>query len=94
MKFCTIITTQQLKHLYLIKTIQHETAENSGVDSDWYFYTMDIGDICLITNSNDEAVEEGWEVSIFDFPSCVIKGIGDLEDLIKIIKKNNRNSWI
>jgi hypothetical protein len=55
---------------------------------------MDIGDICLITNSNDEAVKDGWEVCIFDFPSCVIKGIGDLEDLIKIIKKNTRNSWI
>jgi hypothetical protein len=28
MKFCTIITTQQLKHLYLIKTIQHEYDPN------------------------------------------------------------------
>jgi len=27
-------------------------------------------------------------VSIFDFPSCVIKGLGDLENLIKIIKNN------
>ena len=68
--------------------IQRETIESSGSEKDWYYYTLDIGDIGLITNSNDEAVEEGWEVSIFDFPSCVIKGIGDLEDLIKIIKNN------
>ena len=32
--------------------MQHETAESSGADKDWYYYTMDIGDICLITNSN------------------------------------------
>jgi hypothetical protein len=36
----------------------------------------------------NEAVKHGWEVSIFDFPSCIIKGLGDLEDLIKIIKNN------
>jgi hypothetical protein len=72
--------------------MQHETAENSGADKDWYYYTMDIGDICLITNSNDEAVKDGWEVSIFDFPFCVIKGLGDLENLIKIIKNNTINS--
>ena len=70
--------------------MQHETAENSGADKDWYYYTMDIGDICLITNASDEVVESGWEVSIFDFPSCVIKGLGDLEDLIKIIRNNTK----
>jgi hypothetical protein len=69
--------------------VQHETIESSGHDTDWYYYTLDIGDICLITNSNDEAVKEGWEVSIFDFPSCIIKNIGDLKDLIKIIKNNS-----
>jgi hypothetical protein len=72
--------------------MQHETAENSDADKDWHYYTMDIGDICLITNSNDEAVKDGWEVSIFDFSSCVIKGLGDLENLIKIIKNNTINS--
>ena len=70
--------------------MQNETVENSGADTDWHYYTMDIGDICLITNASDEAAEHGWEVSIFDFPSCVIKGLGDLEDLIKIIKDNTK----
>ena len=68
--------------------IQHETIENSGSEKDWYYYTLDIGDICLITNSNDEAVKEGWEVSIFDFPSCVIKSPFDLKALISIFKNN------
>jgi hypothetical protein len=86
------MTEQAIKDLGF--EIQQETAESSGAQEDWYYYTLDIGDIGLITNSNDEAVKDGWEVCIFDFPSCVIKGIGDLEDLIKIIKKNTRNSWI
>ena len=69
--------------------IQRETIESSGHDTDWYYYTLDIGDIGLITNSNDEAVEEGWEVSIFDFPSCVIKSPFDLKALISIFKNNS-----
>jgi len=69
--------------------VQHETVESSGHDTDWHYYTLDIGDICLITNPNDEAVKDGWEASIFDFPSCVIKNIGDLKALINIIKKNS-----
>ena len=70
--------------------MQCETAESSGADKDWYYYTMDIGDICLITNENEKAVEHGWEVSIFDFDSCIIKASEDLEDLIKIIRNNTK----
>ena len=70
--------------------MQHETAENSDADKDWHYYTMDIGDICLITNDCEEAAEDGWEVSIFDAPSCVFKATDDLEDLIKIIQNNSK----
>jgi hypothetical protein len=70
--------------------IQHETMESSGCDKNWYFYTIDIGDICLITNDNESAIKNGWEVSIFDFSSCVIKDIIDLKSLINIINKNNK----
>lgn len=82
------MTEQDIKGLGF--EAQHQTAESLGAGKDWYYYTMDIGDICLITNASDEAVELGWEVSIFDFPSCVIKGLSDLEDLIKIIKNNTK----
>lgn len=81
-----IMTEQAIKDLGF--EAQHETTESSGADYDWYYYTMYIGDICLISNSSDEVVKHGWEVSIFDFPSCSIKGLGDLEDLIKVIKNN------
>jgi hypothetical protein len=34
------------------------TIEESGHDNDFYYYTLNIGDICLISNANDEAEEE------------------------------------
>jgi hypothetical protein len=49
------MTEQAIKDLGF--EIQHETAENSGADNDWYYYTMDIGGICLITNDNEEAAK-------------------------------------
>lgn len=64
------------------------TIEESGHDNDFYYYTLDIGDICLITNANDEAEEEGWNCSIFDSATCKIKGAGDLEDLVRVLKNN------
>tara|TARA_R110000803_G_scaffold190521_1_gene253088 strand:+ start:141 stop:395 length:255 start_codon:yes stop_codon:yes gene_type:complete len=68
--------------------IQHLTPERSGLGYDWYYYTLNIGDICLMTNADDEAIKNGWEVSIFDFQSFVIKDVQGLIDLIKIFKAN------
>ena len=64
------------------------TPVDSGLDKDFYYYTLDIGDICIISNSDDEAAKEGWEAYIFDSLSMRIKGAGDLEDLVRIIKNN------
>ena len=73
---------------------QHETVESSGSDKDWYYYTLDIGEICLITNDNEEALNSEWQVEIFDFgfdfDSCIIKASEDLEDLIRIMKNNSK----
>ena len=66
----------------------HETPESSGTDYDWYYYSLDIGDVCLITNPSDEAENRGWEVYIFDSMDVVIKGEGDLTDLVRILKNN------
>jgi hypothetical protein len=62
--------------------------EESGCDSTFYYYTLDIGDICLITNSSDEADKEGWWCSIFDSDTLKIKGEGDLLDIVRILELN------
>ena len=46
------IKEQEIKDLGF--EIQHETIESSGYNNDWYYYTLTIGDVCLISNSNDE----------------------------------------
>jgi len=66
------------------------TIEESGGENDFYYYTLDIGDICLITNADDEAEQNGWEAYIFDSMTMRIKGAGDLEDLICILKNNTQ----
>ena len=65
--------------------------EESGCDFNFYYYTLDIGDICFISNANDEAEESGWECSIFDSMTLKIKGAGDLEELVKIVKLNTHD---
>jgi len=64
------------------------TMEESGCDADFYYYTIDIGDICIMSNSDDEAIEKGWGAFIFDSMTMKIQGSGDLEDLVRIIRNN------
>ena len=62
--------------------------EESGNDEDFYYYTLDIGDICIMSSADYEAAEKGWEAFIFDSNTMNIKGEGDLEDLVRIIRNN------
>lgn len=62
--------------------------EASGCEYTFHYYTLDIGDICLITNASDEADKEGWWCSIFDSMTLKIKGAGDLESLVGILTLN------
>jgi hypothetical protein len=64
------------------------TIEESGNDEDFYYYTLDIGDICIMSSADYEATEKGWEAFIFDSNTMNIKGEGDLEDLVRIIRNN------
>ena len=64
------------------------SAEEVGNQRGFYYYVIDIGDICLMSNSDDEAEKEGWWCSIFDSMTLKIQGSGDLEDLVHIIQNN------
>lgn len=61
-------------------------AEESG-DVAFHYYTYDIGDICLISNANDEALKNGWIIELFDFKTLKITNIEDLKNLIEILRK-------
>lgn len=59
---------------------QEVSAEDVGTDNDFYYYTLDIEDLCLISNASDE---EKWKVYMFDH-NCF--EFTDLLELVKFIK--------
>jgi hypothetical protein len=62
--------------------------EESGDKNDYWYYTYDIGDICLITSSNDESGKKMWIVSLFDYSEVVFKDAEPVRDLIVILEKH------
>ena len=62
--------------------------EESGCETDYYYYTLDIGHITLISNDDEKAQQEGWKVSIFDFPSMEISDMNQLMALVDIFESN------
>ena len=62
---------------------QDVTAEDVGTDNDFYYYTLDIEDLCLITSASDE---EKWKVEIFDYNGFEFTDLGQLVKFIKILK--------
>lgn len=76
------------------------TAFESGLEYDYYYYTLNLLDgaypMCLITNADDEQVKSGWYVELFDFPYNRFIYLQELTDFILAIKKvkyygNNEN---
>lgn len=70
-----------------------EKVEDNDGESDYHYYTLDIGHdytpFCLISSSNDEINEgEGYQVLIFDYESIVIDNMTDLITLINVLKKS------
>jgi hypothetical protein len=70
---------------------QQETAESSGSTTDWHYYTLNIEHICLISNDNEEAEEEGWAVYIFDYLDVKFTTTEDTAQLIQLLKQNRNN---
>ena len=64
-----------------------ETPESSGCDTDWHYYTLNIGSLCLITQASDTVVD-GWEVEIFDDSSVKITDPNELMILIGVLTRN------
>lgn len=83
------ITEEDLLELGFKK--QQETVESSGSKYDWHYYTLNIGDICLITNDNEHASVNGWFVYIFDKEEVVFKNTEDTAQLVQLLQRNQTN---
>ena len=67
------------------------TAEESGYDNDWYYYTLAIGNgrIGLITQSNDEVTNDNdWHAEVFEDDSIRFETKEDTSSFIDLIKRN------
>jgi len=60
--------------------------ESSNTNQDWYYYTRQIGDVCLISNSNDEVGEDdSWHIRLFECDTILVKDKARLRNLIHAI---------
>ena len=56
----------------------------------FYYYTLQIGDLCLISSDSDYAAnsKNKWIVEIFSHPGFRFKRTKQLKEFIQILKKN------
>jgi hypothetical protein len=66
---------------------QEVSQEDSGDNAPFYYYTYDIKDLCLISNTNDDCVKNKWYVELYDYTELgKFRDINKLYDFIKILK--------
>ena len=61
-----------------------------AMDSEYHYYTYEVGKATLlISNTNDEKVNGGYEVEFYDIQGLTFKNLIDLKKLIKLLIKAN-----
>jgi hypothetical protein len=78
------MTEDELIELGFEKTII--PVEESGAEKDYWYYTLYIGDVSLMSTDNEDSGRKSWSVEIFDTGTW-IKDFEDLDTLIRILKK-------
>lgn len=78
------MTEDELIELGFEKTII--PIEESGAEKDYWYYTLYIGDVSLMSTDNEDSGRKNWSVEIFDTGTW-IKDFEDLDTLVRILKK-------
>lgn len=78
------MTEHQLVKLGFEK--EEVSAEEAGVSRGYYFFSKKIGEVELISNTNDQLVDGGWACYFLDSRSIEIKDYSVLEKLIDILE--------
>lgn len=66
--------------------------EADDVSSSFYYYTFEIEDFTLISNADDEAIDNGWIIDIFDYQKMKIYDIDLLKRFVDILHEINNRS--
>ena len=56
--------------------------DESGYEKDFYYYSLDINYLTLITESDDEIIDNQWSVHVME---TGLEKIYDLDDLVKLL---------
>lgn len=80
------ITEEDLLELGFKK--QQEIGDPSIDIDDWHYYTLNIADVCLITNDNEDAEKDGWQVYLFDDMGIKFTTTEDLVQLVHLLQRN------
>ena len=62
------------------------TPESSGAPNNWHYYTLDIGDLCLISDDSDAVEDNNWKVYIFDYDRFELAELEKLKLFIDVLK--------
>jgi hypothetical protein len=79
-----MITEQNLIDLGFEKTWGEDGHQDP--ETNWYYYAYDLGDLTLITLSNDEIQNDDWKVEIFNCDSFSFSSLNQLNKLIDALK--------
>ena len=74
---------------------RNDVSEEESGDKAFYYFTMDFGDLCLISNANDESEKDGgYFVEVFDNMDIRIEDETDLKNLIEIFKRSLKDGQV
>ena len=75
-----------------LEDLDFEVQYPADGEGGWYYYTLDIGDICFI--SNEANAEDEWWVMIFDFESMRIEDKEDAAEMINLVRRNLERNYL
>jgi hypothetical protein len=64
-----------------------QTSIETGSLTDWFYYSLEIGPVYLLSSSSDELKEGKWYCFIFDSEDNLITEENDLVDLVKVLRR-------
>lgn len=66
------------------------TAEESGYERDWYYFTYDFGNgaLSLISSDDSESADDSWHVEVFEDQSIRFTDMRELSSFIELVERN------
>jgi len=68
---------------------RHDVGIEESGDKSFYYFTFEIGSLCLLSNSDDECIDGMYAIEFLDYSDAVrFNDIKTLTDLVKLLLAN------